>query len=69
MDYLKIDDFDTLDEYLAYLDEVIKKEIIYLILEQLYGGEIDLVNNKHVDMIRHLSSSLRSNSYIYLPNK
>jgi len=26
MDYLKIDDFDTLDEYLAYLDEVIKKE-------------------------------------------
>ena len=26
LDYLKIDDFNTLDEYLAYLDDVIKKE-------------------------------------------
>lgn len=26
LDYKKIDDFDNLDDYLAYLDDVIKKE-------------------------------------------
>ena len=47
---------------------IIKKEIIYLILEQFYKDKLDLVGSKHVDMIIHLADSLKANSYIYLPN-
>ena len=47
---------------------IIKKEIIYLILEQFYKDKLDLVGSKHVDMIIHLANSLKANSYIYLPN-
>lgn len=47
---------------------IIKKQVIYQILEQIYKDKLDLINSKHVDMIIHLAASLKANSYICLPN-
>lgn len=50
------------------LDPVIQTKIIYNILEKIYGDELLIVGNAHVDLIFGLISSNKSNSVVHLPN-
>ena len=49
-------------------DLVIKKRIIYLILDEIYNKNLDLITDKHVKSIINLISSSGPNSSINLPN-
>lgn len=51
------------------LDPVIQTKIIYNILEKIYGDDLLIVGNAHVDLIFGLISSNKSNSVVHLPNK
>ena len=50
------------------LDPVIQTKIIYNILEKIYGDDLLIVGNAHVDLIFGLLSSNKSNSVVHLPN-
>lgn len=50
------------------LDPVIQTKIIYNILEKIYGDDLLIVGNAHVDLIFGLISSNKSNSVVHLPN-
>lgn len=50
------------------LDPVIQIKIIYNILEKIYGDDLLIVGNAHVDLIFGLISSNKSNSVVHLPN-
>lgn len=50
------------------LDSVIQTKIIYNILEKIYGDDLLIVGNAHVDLIFDLISSNKSNSVVHLPN-
>lgn len=50
------------------LDPVIQTKIIYNILEKIYGDDLLIVGNAHVDLIFGLISSNKSNSIVHLPN-
>lgn len=50
------------------LDPLIQKKIIYTILENIYEENLMLVNDVHVDLIRNLIKSEKSNNEINLPN-
>ena len=50
------------------LDPVIQTKIIYNILEKIYGDDLLIVGNAHVDLIFVLISSNKSNSVVHLPN-
>lgn len=50
------------------LDSVIQTKIIYNILEKIYGDDLLIVGNAHVDLIFGLISSNKSNSVVHLPN-
>lgn len=50
------------------LDRVIQTKIIYNILEKIYGDDLLIVGNAHVDLIFGLISSNKSNSVVHLPN-
>ena len=51
-----------------WLDPVIQTKIIYNILEKIYGDDLLIVGNAHVDLIFGLISSNKSNSVVHLPN-
>ena len=50
------------------LDPVIQTKIIYNILEKIYGDDLLIVGNAHVNLIFGLISSNKSNSVVHLPN-
>lgn len=50
------------------LEEVIQTKIIYNILEKIYGDDLLIVGDTHVDLIFNLIKSNKSNSIIHLPN-
>lgn len=56
-----------LDSYLQ-LDSLIKKQVIYNILETVYNDDLILINDRHVNLILDLIHSRKKNSYVYLPN-
>ena len=58
---LFIDKFET-------LDHVIQTKIIYNILEKIYGDDLLIIGDTHVDLIFDLISSNKSNSIVHLPN-
>ena len=50
------------------LDKVIQTKIIYSILEKIYGDDLLIVNDAHVELIFNLIKSNKSNSIVHLPN-
>lgn len=59
----------TLDiEKFVACENVIQVKIIYNILEKIYGDDLLIVGDNHVDLILALIHSSKSNSLIHLPN-
>ena len=50
------------------LENVIQTKIIYSILERIYGDDLLIIGDTHVDLIFNLINSNKSNSIIHLPN-
>ena len=50
------------------LDQVIQTKIIYNILERIYGDDLLIIGDVHVDLIFDLINSNKSNSIVHLPN-
>ena len=50
------------------LDNVIQTKIIYNILEKIYGDDLLIIGDTHVELIFDLIKSVRSNSIVHLPN-
>ncbi len=50
------------------VDKVIKTKIIYDILEKIYGDDLLIVGDVHVDLILNLINSNKANSSVHLPN-
>ena len=50
------------------LDKIIQNKIIYNILERIYGDDLFIICDAHVDLIFNLISSNKSNSIVHLPN-
>ncbi len=50
------------------LDNVIQTKIIYSILEKIYGDDLLIIGDAHVDLIFGLINSNKSNSIVHLPN-
>ena len=50
------------------LEDVIQTKIIYNILEKIYGDDLLIIGDAHVDLIFDLIKSNKSNSIIHLPN-
>ena len=50
------------------LDNVIQTKIIYNILERIYGDDLFIICDAHVELIFDLIKSNRSNSIVHLPN-
>ena len=50
------------------LDKVIQTKIIYNILEKIYGDDLLIIGDTHVELIFDLSNSTKSNSIVHLPN-
>ncbi len=57
-------DIDKFNE----LDHIIQVKIIYSILEKIYGDDLLIIGDAHVDLIFDLIKSNKSNSIIHLPN-
>ena len=55
-------------EHFKELDHVIQTKIIYTILEKIYGDDLLIIGDVHVDLIFDLINSSRSNSLVHLPN-
>lgn len=55
----------NINEFLK-LDEIIQKQIIYIMLEKIYENNIDLINSKHICNIINLING--NNGSISLPN-
>ena len=53
---------------LKELDNVIQTKIIYNILEKIYGDDLLIIGDVHVDLIFDLINSNKSNSIVHLPN-
>lgn len=49
-------------------EHVIQTKIIYNILEKIYGDDLLIIGDVHVDLIFNLINSIKSNSCVYLPN-
>ena len=49
-------------------DNVIQTKIIYNILERIYGDDLLIIGDTHVDLIFDLIYSVKSNSIVHLPN-
>ena len=59
----------TLDiEKFIQLDKLIQTNIIYTILEKIYGDDLLIIGDAHVDLLFNLINSNRSNSIVHLPN-
>ncbi len=50
------------------LEHVIQTKIIYNILEKIYGDDLLIVGDAHVELIFDLINSNKSNSIVHLPN-
>ena len=50
------------------LDHIIQNKIIYDILERIYGDDLLIIGDTHVDLIFDLINSSKSNSIVHLPN-
>lgn len=50
------------------LEKVIQTKIIYNILEKIYGDDLLIIHDAHVDLIFDLINSNKSNSIVHLPN-
>ncbi len=50
------------------LEKVIQTKIIYNILEKIYGDDLLIVGDAHVELIFDLINSSKSNSIVHLPN-
>ena len=50
------------------LDHVIQTKIIYNILERIYGDDLLIIGDAHVELIFDLIKSSKSNSVVHLPN-
>ena len=50
------------------LDRIIQTNIIYNILEKIYGDDLIIIGDTHVDLIFNLINSSRSSSIVHLPN-
>ena len=50
------------------LDKVIQTKIIYNILEKIYGDDLLIIGDTHVELIFDLINSTKSNSIVHLPN-
>ena len=50
------------------LDHVIQTKIIYNILERIYGDDLLIIGDAHVELIFDLIRSNKSNSIVHLPN-
>lgn len=50
------------------LNHVIQTKIIYNILEKIYGDDLLIIGDVHVELIFNLIKSKKSNSCVYLPN-
>ncbi len=50
------------------LEKVIQTKIIYNILERIYGDDLLIIRDAHVDLIFDLINSNKSNSIVHLPN-
>ena len=50
------------------LEKIIQTKIIYSILEKIYGDDLLIIGDAHVDLIFDLINSNKSNSIIHLPN-
>lgn len=55
-------------EHFKMLDRVIQTKIIYTILEKIYGDDLLIIGDVHVELIFDLINSNRSNSIVHLPN-
>ena len=49
-------------------DKIIQTNIIYNILEKIYGDDLIIIGDAHVDLIFNLINSSRANSNVHLPN-
>ena len=56
-----------IDKFIV-LDKVIQTKIIYNILEKIYGDDLLIIGDTHVDLIFDLINSNKSNSIVHLPN-
>ncbi len=56
-----------IDKFLE-LDHVIQTKIVYNILEKIYGDDLLIVGDTHVELILSLIKSNKPNSLIHLPN-
>ena len=50
------------------LEKVIQIKIIYNILEKIYGDDLLIISDVHVELILNLIKSNKSNSVVHLPN-
>ena len=50
------------------LEKVIQTKIIYNILEKIYGDDLLIIGDAHVELIFDLINSNKSNSVVHLPN-
>ena len=50
------------------LEHVIQTKIIYNILERIYGDDLLIIGDAHVELIFNLIKSNKSNSIVHLPN-
>lgn len=55
-------------EKFLQLDKVIQTKIIYNILERIYGDDLLIICDAHVELIFNLMTSSKSNSIVHLPN-
>ena len=55
-------------EKFVILDKIIQTNIIYTILEKIYGDDLLIIGDAHVDLLFNLINSNRSNSIVHLPN-
>ena len=55
-------------EQFKELDKVIQTKIIYTILEKIYGDDLLIIGDVHVELIFNLINSTKSNSVVHLPN-
>lgn len=55
-------------EKFIQLEKVIQTKIIYNILERIYGDDLLIIGDAHVELIFDLISSNKANSVVHLPN-
>ena len=57
----------NIDKFI-HLEKILQSKIIYNILEKIYGDDLFVICDAHVELIFNLINSNRSNSIVHLPN-